>query len=229
MYLETVHIGSDWNLDGFRLPVQWVNRPNDPKDKRLHDFRGFSGQIAGGIVKVGQKVMALPAGLVTRVKEIHTLDGPLQEAFSPQSVTLVLEHDIDISRGSMIVDLEQPIGAGTDLFGKVCWMHPRPLQRGKKYFLKHTSHTVQVVVTDIVHRLNIETLDPETAPASLAMNDLGEIRLQLAHPVFHDAYATNRLTGSFILIEQGTNATVAAGMFLIPTEYVKPESGDYAI
>ena len=159
-YLETVHIGSDWNLDGFRLPVQWVNRPNDPKDKRLHDFRGFSGQIAGGIVKVGQKVMALPAGLVTTVKEIHTLDGPLQEAFSPQSVTLVLEHDIDISRGSMIVDLEQPIGAGTDLFGKVCWMHPRPLQRVKKYFLKHTSHTVQVVVTDIVHSLNIETLDP---------------------------------------------------------------------
>jgi bifunctional enzyme CysN/CysC/sulfate adenylyltransferase subunit 1 len=228
-YLETIHIGSDWNLDGFRLPVQWVNRPNDPKDKRLHDFRGFSGQIAGGIIKVGQKVMALPAGLVTTVKEIHTLDGPLQEAFSPQSVTLVLEHDIDISRGSMIVDLEQPIGAGTDLFGKVCWMHPRPLQRGKKYFLKHTSQTVQVVVTDIVHRLNIETLDPETAPTSLAMNDLGEIRLQLARPVFHDAYATNRLTGSFILIEQGTNATVAAGMFLIPTEYVKPENGDYAI
>ena len=228
-YLETIHIGSDWNLDGFRLPVQWVNRPNDPKDKRLHDFRGFSGQIAGGIVKVGQKVMALPAGLVTTVKEIHTLDGPLQEAFSPQSVTLVLEHDIDISRGSMIVDLEQPIGAGTDLFGKICWMHPRPLQRGKKYFLKHTSQTVQVVVTDIVHRLNIETLDPETAPTSLAMNDLGEIRLQLARPVFHDAYATNRLTGSFILIEQGTNATVAAGMFLIPTEYVKPENGDYAI
>jgi bifunctional enzyme CysN/CysC/sulfate adenylyltransferase subunit 1 len=189
-YLETIHIGSDWNLDGFRLPVQWVNRPNDPKDKRLHDFRGFSGQIAGGIVKVGQKVMALPAGLVTTVKEIHTLDGPLQEAFSPQSVTLVLEHDIDISRGSMIVDLEQPIGTGTDLFGKVCWMHPRPLQRGKKYFLKHTTHTVQVVVTDIVHRLNIETLDPETAPASLAMNDLGEVRLQLAHPVFHDAYAS---------------------------------------
>jgi bifunctional enzyme CysN/CysC/sulfate adenylyltransferase subunit 1 len=141
----------------------------------------------------------------------------------------VLEHDIDVSRGSMIVDLEQPIGTGTELHAKVCWMHARPLQRGKKYFLKHTSHTVQTVVTDIVHRLNIETLDPDTAPASLVMNDLGEIRLQVARPVFHDAYATNRLTGSFILIEQGTNATVAAGMFLIPTEYVKPETGDYAI
>jgi len=228
-YLETLHIGSDWNLDGFRLPVQWVNRPNNPHDGKLHDFRGFSGQIAGGIVKVGQKVMALPAGLVTTVKAIHTYDGLVQEAFSPQSVTIVLEHDIDISRGSMIVDLEQPIGTGNDLHAKICWMHARPLQRGKKYFLKHTSNTVQAVVSDIVHRLNIETLDPETAPDSLVMNDLGEIRLRVSSPVYHDAYATNRLTGSFILIEQGTNATVAAGMFMIPTEYAKPDSGDYAI
>ena len=106
-HLEGVHIGSDWNLSDFRLPVQWVNRPNNPRDTNLHDFRGFSGQIAGGIVRVGQKVMVLPSGFSSTVKEIWTFDGPLQEAFCPQSVTLVLEHDIDVSRGDMIVDPEQ--------------------------------------------------------------------------------------------------------------------------
>jgi bifunctional enzyme CysN/CysC/sulfate adenylyltransferase subunit 1 len=103
-HLESVHIGSDWNLNDFRLPVQWVNRPNNPQDPGLHDFRGFSGQIAGGIVRVGQPVMVLPSGFTSMVKEIWTLDGVLQEAFSPQSVTLVLEHDIDVSRGDVFVD-----------------------------------------------------------------------------------------------------------------------------
>jgi bifunctional enzyme CysN/CysC/sulfate adenylyltransferase subunit 1 len=228
-YLETIHIASDWNLSGFRLPVQWVNRPNNPTDPRLHDFRGFSGQIAGGIVRVGQKVLALPAGIVSTVKQIWTLDGPIEEAFCPQSVTLVLEHDIDISRGSMIVALDQLVGAGTELHAKVCWMHPRPLQRGKKYLLKQTTNTVQAIVTEIEHRLDIATLEPSAAPSELAVNDLGEIRIRMAKPVFYDGYASNRLTGSFILIEQGTNATVAAGMLMPPTELVKPESGDYVI
>lgn len=229
-HLETVHIASDWNLHGFRLPVQWVNRPNNPTDARLHDFRGFSGQIAGGIVRAGQKVMTLPSGVISTVKEIHTFDGPVEEAFCPQSVTLVLSDDVDVSRGSMIVGLvDQMPGTGTDLHAKICWMHSRPLQRGKKYFLKHTTSTVQAVVTDIEHRLDIATLEPQPAPAELVMNDLGEIRLRTAKPLFFDGYATNRLTGSFILIEQGTNATVAAGMLLQPTEYVKPEENDYAI
>ena len=229
-HLETVHIASDWNLNGFRLPVQWVNRPNNPTDARLHDFRGFSGQIAGGIVRQGQKVMTLPGGVVSTVKEIHTYDGPVAEAFCPQSVTLVLEHDVDVSRGSMIVGLgEQLPGTGTELSAKVCWMHPRPLQRGKKYFLKHTTSMLQAVVTEIDPRLDIATLEPQPAPAELAMNDLGEIRLRTSKPLYHDAYGINRLTGSFILIEQGTNATVAAGMLLLPAEFVKPENTDYAI
>jgi len=228
-HLETVHIGSDHNLRGFRFPVQWVNRPNNPTDHALHDFRGFSGQIAGGTVKVGQKVLALPAGIVTTVKEIWTLDGKLEEAFCPQSVTLVLEHDIDISRGSMIVGLDLLPGGGTDLTAQVCWMHQRPLQRGKKYYLKHTSSTVQVAITDIEHRLNIETLEPVDSPIELNLNDLGQIRIRAAKPVFYDGYSTNRLTGSFILIEQGTNATVAAGMFLPPPEVVKPENSDWSI
>jgi bifunctional enzyme CysN/CysC/sulfate adenylyltransferase subunit 1 len=228
-HLETVHIASDWNLNGFRLPVQWVNRPNNPTDQSLHDFRGFSGQIAGGIVKVGQKVIAFPAGIVSTVKQIWTYDGPVEEAFCPQSVTLVLEHDIDISRGSMLVGLDHLPGSHSDLQAEVCWMHPRALQAGKKYYLKHTTHTVQVAVTEIVNKLNLATLESETGATELAMNDIGEIRLRTAKPLVFDGYATNRLTGSFILIEQGTNATVAAGMLNSPREIVKPENGDYVI
>jgi sulfate adenylyltransferase subunit 1 len=228
-HLETVHIGSDWNLNGFRLPVQWVNWPNNPTNPALHDFRGFSGQIAGGVVRVGQKVIALPSGFVSTVKEIWTLDGPLPEAFCPQSITLVLEHDIDVSRGNMIIGLDSLPGASTDLHAKVCWMHPRPLQRGKKYFLKHTSNTVQAVVSEIEHRINITTLEAEPAPPELRLNDIGEIRIRTARPVVFDGYGTNRLTGSFILIEQGTNATVAAGMLMPPQAVVNPESGDYMI
>ncbi len=228
-HLETVHIASDWNLSGFRLPVQWVNRPNHPKDAALHDFRGFSGQIAGGIVKVGQKVLALPAGIVTTVKQIWTYDGPVPEAFCPQSVTLVLEHDIDISRGSMLIGAEHLPGSASELHAEVCWMHSRPLLAGKKYYLKHTTHTVQAVVTEIVNKLNMSTLETDPAPAELAVNDIGEIRLRTAKPLVFDGYGTNRLTGSFILIEQGTNATVAAGMLMPPREVVKSENGDYVI
>jgi len=228
-HLESVHIASDWNLSAFRLPVQWVNRPNNPTDHRLHDFRGFSGQISGGIVRTGQKVMALPGGVITTVKEIHTFDGPVAEAFCPQSVSIVLEHDVDVSRGSMLVGVDALPGGDTELHAKICWMHPRPLQRGKKYLLKHTTSTVQAVVTEIEHRLDMANLESIPNPPELAVNDLGEIRIRTAKPLFYDGYAANRLTGSFILIEQGTNATVGAGMLLPPTELVKPEITDYAI
>ena len=228
-HLEDVHIASDWNLQGFRFPVQWVYRPNNPRDPKLHDFRGLSGQIAGGTVKVGQKVMVLPSGLKSTVKEIWTYGGPLQEAFCPQSVTLVLEHDLDISRGDMVVGLDSMPGANTELQARIAWMHPRPLQRGKKYFLKHTTQTVQAVVTALENRIDIHTYEPQPEPAELAMNDIGEIRLKVSKPLVFDGYATNRLTGSFILIEQGTNATVGAGMLNPPLEPVKPEYNDFAI
>ena len=228
-HLETVHIASDWNLSAFRLPVQWVNRPNNPRDPGLHDFRGLSGQIAGGIVKVGQKVMVLPSGIKSTVKQIWTCDGPLTEAFCPQSITLVLEHDLDVSRGDMIVGLENLPGMNADLRAKVCWMNPRPLQSGRKYFLKHTTQTVQAFITSLDSRINIQTFEPEPEPAELAMNDIGEIKLRTSKPLIFDGYMNNRLTGSFILIEQGTNATVAAGMLHPPTELVKPEYNDFAI
>ncbi len=228
-HLETVHIASDWNLQGLRFPVQWVNRPNRPDDPTLHDFRGVSGQIAGGIVRPGQQVMVLPGGITTRVQQIHTLDGPVDEAFCPQSVTLLLEHDVDVSRGQMIIGLEDLPGAGADLAAKLCWMHPRALTPGRKFLLKHTSLTTQAVVTEITHRIDIATLEPGPAPAGLELNDLGEIRLRTAKPLVYDGYHTNRLTGSFILIEPGTHATVAAGMLLPPKAVVKPDDADFVI
>jgi sulfate adenylyltransferase subunit 1 len=228
-HLETVHIASDWNLNALRFPVQWVNRPNDPTDPKLHDFRGLSGQLASGIIRKGQQVIVLPIGIKTTVKDIWTYDGSVEEAFCPQSVTLCLEHDIDISRGDMIVGLENLPGRSAELQAHVCWMHQRKLQAGKKYFLKHTTQTVQAVVAQLDNRINMATFEPEAAPAALAANDVGIIRLKTAKPIVYDGYKTNRLTGSFILIEQGTNATVGAGMLLPPTEPVKPEYTDFAI
>jgi bifunctional enzyme CysN/CysC/sulfate adenylyltransferase subunit 1 len=228
-HLENVHIASDWNLNSLRFPVQWVNRPNTPTDPKLHDFRGLSGQIASGIVRKGQSVVVLPAGIRTTVKDIWTYDGSLEEAFCPQSVTLCLEHDIDVSRGDMIVGLENLPGLGSDLHAHVCWMHQRPLQAGKKFFLKHTTQTVQAVVTKLESRIDMATFEPEPEPPALAINDIGTVRLKISRPIVYDGYTTNRLTGSFILIEQGTNATVAAGMLSAPTEAVKPEYTDFAI
>jgi len=228
-HLETVHIASDWNLSALRFPVQWVNRPNNPRDPRLHDFRGLSGQIASGIARKGQTVAVLPVGIKSTVKDIWSYDGPLEQAFCPQSVTLCLEHDIDVSRGDMIVGLENLPGMSADLHARVCWMHQRPLQEGKKFFLKHTAQTVQAIITGLESRINMATFESEPKPGELAMNDIGLIRLKTSKPLVFDGYSTNRLTGSFILIEQGTNATVAAGMLSAPTEPVKPEYTDFAI
>jgi bifunctional enzyme CysN/CysC/sulfate adenylyltransferase subunit 1 len=228
-HLENVHIASDWDLTAFRMPVQWVNRPNNPKDHSLHDFRGLSGQVARGIVKTGQEVMILPAGIKSAVKQIWTYDGVVEEAFAPQSVTLCLAHDIDVSRGDMIVGLESLPGMASELRAHVCWMNQRPLQKGKKYFLKHATQTVQTIVTSIDCRVNFETFEPEPEPAELQINGIGEIRLRTAKPLIYDGYNTNRLTGSFILIEQGSNQTVGAGMLYPPLEAVKPEYQDFAI
>lgn len=228
-HLESVHIGSDWNLSGFRFPVQWVNRPNNPSDPQLHDFRGYSGQVAGGIVRAGQKVMVLPGGQVSTVKRIWTFDGPLEEAFCPQSVTIELQDDIDVSRGDMLIGPENLPGAGDELQAKVCWMHPRALLRGKKYLLKHATSTVQAMVTAIKSRVNMTTFEPEPEPQELAMNDIGEIQLKTSRPLVYDGYALNRLTGAFILIEPGTNATIAAGMLNAPQQAIHLDYTDFVI
>ena len=228
-HLETVHIGSDWNLQALRFPVQWVNRPNRPKDPSQHDFRGYSGQLAGGLVRVGQRIVSLPGGQFSTVREIHVGLKRVREAFCPQSVTLVLEDDIDLSRGSMLVDPDFLPGGGVDLLARVCWMRQQPLQRGRKYLLKHTSSTVQSVVVDITHRIDITSLTPQPAPDELTLNDIGEIRLRAARPIYFDGYGTNRLTGSFILIDPSNHATVAAGLLQAPSQVVRLEQADFAI
>jgi bifunctional enzyme CysN/CysC/sulfate adenylyltransferase subunit 1 len=228
-HLESIHVASDWNLSALRFPVQWVNRPNSPRDPTLHDFRGLSGQLAGGIVRLGQKVLVLPAGLRSTVKEISTFNGPLDEAFSPQSITLQLADDLDVSRGDMVVGTDNLPGLGSDLRARICWMHPKPLQRGRKYWLKHTTQTVQVMVTNLEARINISTYDEEPAPTELTLNDIGDVRLKTSRPLVYDGYAQNRLTGAFVLIEQGTNQTAAAGMLQPPTELYRPEYTDFAI
>jgi len=228
-HLESVHNASDWNLNAFRFPVQWVNRPNNPKDKTLHDFRGFSGQITGGIVKIGQEVLILPSGLKSKIREIWTYDGTLEEAFSPQSVTLLLEDDIDISRGDTIVGLDPLPGYCADLSAQLCWMDSRPLKRNRKYYLKHGAQTVQAMVGSLDSRVNINTYETEPEPDQLALNDIGEVSLRTAKPLVFDGYTTNRLTGSFVLVDPETNATIAAGMLRPPSQLYRPEYTDFSI
>ncbi len=209
--------------------MQWVNRPNNPTDQELHDFRGLSGQIAGGIVRIGQQVIVLPSGFKTTVKEIWTYDGPLDEAFCPQSVTLVLEHDLDVSRGDMIVGIDSLPGLSSELSARVCWMHQRPLQAGRKYHLKHGAQTVQCAVTSLESRINLESFEPEPGPTELALNDIGDIRLRTGRSLIFDGYRSNRLTGSFILVEPGSNATVAAGMLTAPLSAFTPDFAEFTI
>jgi bifunctional enzyme CysN/CysC/sulfate adenylyltransferase subunit 1 len=153
----------------------------------------------------------------------------LKEAFCPQSVTVVLKDEIDISRGDMLIGTEALPGMSAELQARVCWMHPKPLQAGRKYLIKHTSHGAQVMVSSIETRINMQTFENESGPRELGMNDMGEIKFRASKPLIYDGYAANRMTGSFILIEPGTNATVAAGMLLPPTEVVQPEYTDFAI
>jgi bifunctional enzyme CysN/CysC/sulfate adenylyltransferase subunit 1 len=165
----------------------------------------------------------------TTIKEIWTLDGPLTEAFCPQSVTIRLEHDLDVSRGDMIVGFDNLPGLNSDLHARISWMNSKPLQQGKKYFLKHSTQTVQAIVSSLESRIRLSTFESEPEPSELGVNDIGVIRLKTSKPLVFDGYATNRLTGSFILIEQGTNATVGAGMLYPPTETARLDDADFAI
>jgi sulfate adenylyltransferase subunit 1 len=209
--LENVHIGSDYNHIDSRFPVQYVIRPQSDK---YHDYRGYAGRVEGGIFRPGEEVVALPSGFSTRIKSIDTLDGPVEEAFAPMSVTLTLEDDIDVSRGDMIVKPANQPQVGQDIDLMVCWLHQTPLVPGAKYALKHTTKEARCVVKEVRYKVDITTLSRLEDGATLGLNDIGRIKIRTTSPLFFDSYRKNRGTGSLILINEFTNETVGAGMII---------------
>ncbi|RMF38290.1 MAG: sulfate adenylyltransferase subunit CysN, partial [Planctomycetota bacterium] len=203
-FLETVYIGSDRNLEDFRFPVQYVNRPN-------LDFRGFCGTIASGIIRRGDEVMVLPSRQTTRVKSIVTFDGELEEAFTPQAVTLTLEDEIDCSRGDMIVRPGNIPKVSNDVDAMVVWMSPTPMVPGNTYLFKHTTQTALGQIESLRYRVDVNTLHRSPAP-ELRLNEIGRCNITLSQPIYYDAYRRNRSTGAFIIIDRLTNVTVGAGM-----------------
>jgi sulfate adenylyltransferase subunit 1 len=210
-YLENVHIASDQNFIDVRFPVQFVIRPYSDD---FHDYRGYAGRVAGGVLKKGDKVMLLPTGFTTKIAKIDTADGELQEAFPPQSVTVLLEEDYDLSRGDMIVRENNKPEVTQDLELMVCWFNEKPLQMRGKYTILHTTQEARCVIKDIRYRLDINTLHRNEEDKVIKMNDIARIVIRTTKPLFVDPYRQNRNTGSVILVDEQTNETVAAGMVI---------------
>ncbi len=209
--LENIHIASDENRIDCRFPVQQVIRPQTDE---YHDFRGYAGRVAGGVFKVGDEVTLLPSGFESKIKGIHTFDGDLECAFSPQSVTITLEDNIDLSRGDMIVRPNNQPKVGQDIDLMVCWMHRNPLKPRGKYAIKHTSLDTRCIVSEVKYKININTLHRIEDDLELGLNDIGRISIRTMKPLLYDSYNRNRFTGSVIIIDEGTNETVGAGMII---------------
>jgi sulfate adenylyltransferase large subunit len=212
-HLEEVHVASDRNLTDLRFPVQWVVRP---RSVAFHDYRGYAGQVAGGVLEVGDEVVVLPSGITTRIEAIETADGPLNEAFPPMSVIVRLADGLDVGRGDMICHPRNQPAIGQNLSAMICWMSENPLQQGARFSLKHTTRWVRATVSELHYRLNVNSLHPERDIEALTLNDIGRVDLRTTFPLFYDEYRHNRTTGSFILVDEATNATIAAGMLLLP-------------
>jgi sulfate adenylyltransferase large subunit len=204
-FLETVQIQGDTNLDDFRFPVQYVLRPD------LH-YRGFAGQIASGVVRVGDELTVLPSGKTTRVTHIDTYDGELEEAFAPMSITLRLADEIDISRGDLLVPTGERVLRGRRIDAMIVWMSETPLDPDKTYLIRHTTRQVRTSVAGIGWRLDLETLEQVPSVPVLGLNDIGLVHLDVHAELCFDPYHQNRATGAFILVDSLTNTTVAAGM-----------------
>ena len=211
-HLETVYVGAQENHVDPRFPVQWVIRP---MSDAWHDFRGYAGRVAGGVFKPGDEVVVLPSGFTSRIKALHSADGELDEAFAPLSVAITLEDEIDISRGDMLVKPNNRPEVGQDIEAMICWFsESRTLVPRNRYVLRHTTKEAKAIVTEVLHKENINTLHKIVDDKQFALNEIGRIRLRASAPLFFDSYRRNRTTGSFILIEEGSNETVAAGMIL---------------
>jgi sulfate adenylyltransferase subunit 1 len=210
-YLENVHIGSDHNFIDARFPIQHVIRPNTDE---FHDYRGYAGRVAGGIWKKGDQVTLLPSGFQSKIAKIDSMDGELEEAYPPLSVTLLLEDDLDLSRGEMIVRENNQPNVDQDIELMICWFSEKPMQLNGKYTLFHTTREARCVIKEIRYKLNINSLHRDQEDLKIGMNDIARISIRTTKPLFFDSYRKNRITGSVILIDEGTNATVAAGMII---------------
>jgi bifunctional enzyme CysN/CysC len=215
-HLEEVFIASDRNLIDARFPVQYVLRP---MSDRHHDYRGYAGTVAGGVLKVGDEVLVLPSGFSSAVKSIDTFEGPVDEAFAPMSVAVTLTDDIDISRGDMICRPHNQPSIGQDVDAMICWMsESSSLRPGAKYSLKHTTRSARALIKDLHYRLDVNTLHRDHDAGDLSLNEIGRVSLRTTVPLFYDDYRRNRDTGSFILIDEATQNTVAGGMILGETQ-----------
>ena len=209
--LENVHIASDHNFIDCRFPVQSVIRPYTDD---YHDYRGYAGRVAGGVIKKGDQVTIHPSGFTSRIRKIDSFDGELERAYPPMSVTLLLEDDIDISRGDMIVRENNQAQVTQDLEVMICWFHEKPLQLRGKYTVLHTTKEVRCIVKDIRYKLNINTLNRDETDTTIGMNDIARIKIRTTMPLFVDPYRKNRITGALIFVDEGTNETVGAGMII---------------
>ncbi len=208
-HLETIELAGDLNVQDRRFPVQWVIRPMADEH---HDYRGYAGRVAGGVWRAGDEVVVLPSGLRSRVAAIDSADGPLDEAIPRESVTILLEDDVDVSRGDLLADPETEPVVAREVTARVSWMTDRPLEERARLLVKHTTRTVPARVEEIVGVVDIHSLEDRPRPGRMELNDLGVVRFRLAEPLVVDEYVRNRATGAFILIDESSNETVGAGM-----------------
>jgi sulfate adenylyltransferase subunit 1 len=209
--LENIHISNDQDFIDLRFPVQFVVRPN--RDE-YHDYRGYAGRMAGGVIHKGDKISVLPSGFTSVVKSIDSMKESLDMAFPPQSVTLTLEDDIDISRGDMIVSPDNLPATGQDITLMICWLNEKPMKPSGKYLVKHATREVKCIIKEVNFKVNINTLDKDYSDKAVGLNEIAEISIRTTHPLFYDSYRKNRITGSLILVDEGTNETVCAGMII---------------
>ncbi len=226
-HLETVEVAYDHpDSVSARLPVQWVIRPASGSptfvrptrdgEPRAADYRGYAGQIASGMLRSGQEVLLAPSGQRSRLAAIDTWDGPVGEAIAPLSVSVRLADDLDVSRGEIVCDPSAPPTVARELVATVCWMSERPLRAGERMLVKHATASVQAVVSELLDRVDVDTLVAEPAAQALELNDVGRVQLRMSAPLAFDGYRDNRATGCFILIDPATNATVGAGLIEAP-------------
>lgn len=208
-HLEHVHVASDRDLVDTRFPVQYVIRP---KSDEHHDYRGYAGQVAGGVLKPGDEVVVLPSGMTSRIAAIDLYDEEISEAFPPMSVTVRLDDDVDVSRGDTIARIKNAPTPTQDIDAMVCWMATTPLRPRQKLAIKHTTLNARALVKDIQYRLDINTLHRDQTTKEIGVNEIARVQLRTTAPLLCDSYAQNRTTGSFILIDEATGVTVGAGM-----------------